>query len=345
MYCSADGIQIFQDDPLEWRPSTFKLKGWTDTVTGYLYEANKLSRCLWENRRLMDHDYSWEVTVNIEAILTPKQITETWTKVCRKFRKHGVVAFWVREPSLSNHCSYHLIIKNNISREELVAAIEDSMPSRAKLPYHKHIERIKSQWHYVRYITKAKTAGFVDGRQVQDKYQSKRLLFASKLGLCKQGRIGDFWEKPPSEIWQGICDKEARIAKGLEQNGIRDLVNHVHSWMPGVSERMIERQLGYHAESEAVKRWAAELEKDPWSTADNGELLTRNEPKVSESSGSGQQPKESESTQTRPDTGHLPFSGFATVIHWLWNIFVGGLLGQRSGKFDEDPAPVWLHPP
>ena len=148
MYCSTEITQIFQDEPLEWRPSSFKLKGWTDTVTGYLYEANKLSRCLWENRRLMNHDYTWEVTINIEVELSPTEIKTTWTKICRGLRRKGVVALWVREPSPSNHCNYHLIVRNRIDKDDLESAIEHAMPSRTSVPHHKHVQSVQSQWFY-----------------------------------------------------------------------------------------------------------------------------------------------------------------------------------------------------
>ena len=34
MYYSTRIDQLFQDDPLGWKPSSFKLKGWTETIVG-----------------------------------------------------------------------------------------------------------------------------------------------------------------------------------------------------------------------------------------------------------------------------------------------------------------------
>ncbi len=189
MYCSAAVPKIFQEEPLEWRPSSFTLKSWTDTIAGYLYEAKKLSMCLWHNRRLMQDEYTWEVTINFEKELSPVDINDRWTKITRKLRESGIVALWVREPSRDNRCHHHLLLKNQITETELRRIVRESLPSRSELPTHTHIERIRNQWKYVWYITKAKIRTVVDGKEVKDKHRSKRLLFAPKLGLseCRAG--------------------------------------------------------------------------------------------------------------------------------------------------------------
>ena len=235
-----------------------------------------MSRCLWENRRMMGHDYTWEITINIEKELSPAQIKETWTNVCRRLRRQGIIALWVREPSRSNHCNYHLIVRNRINQSVLEAAIKYAMPSREHLPYHKHVQTVQSQWYYCRYITKAKTHGTIDGRHVDDKYSDKRILFAPKLGLQKIGTIGAFWELPRKQIWQAVIDTEKRIADGLEKPNIRRLVDHVHSWMPGESRETLERSIGFYAESAAIKDWANSLSESLMNTEDH-EVIASND--------------------------------------------------------------------
>jgi hypothetical protein len=256
MYDSSQIIQIYQDDPPEWRKQSFRLKGWTDTISGYEHEADKLSRCILRNRKLMGRNYTWAVAINIEKELSPADITSVWTKVCRKLREKGIVALWVREPSRSNRCNYHLVVKNDITRVALGDAFEKSMPDRSELPYHKHIRPIDSQYHYARYITKAKTRGYVRGRQVADKYGNKRLLFQPRLNLRKYDRIGDFWVKPKSRLWQDIIDIEKQIAEGLEKPNIKRLAKYVYEMLGEyVPLHKIERSYGYSADTPAIKDW------------------------------------------------------------------------------------------
>lgn len=245
MYNSTPTVKIYQDDPLDWKQSPHKLKSWTETVVGYQNEAQKLSRCILENRKLMGRDYPWDVSINIEVELLPSEIKTLWSKVCRKMRQQGIEALWVREPSKSNHCNYHLIVKNEMPKTKLAAIIETAMPSRDEFPWHKHIDRIRSQFHYPRYITKARTKGVVNGKVVWDKYRDKRLLFKPKLGLQKAGTIGKFWEMPKEAIWQAVKDKEQRIADGLDMPNIRRYAKHVHDLLGGtVPIKKIQRSYG-----------------------------------------------------------------------------------------------------
>lgn len=277
MYCSAVEPKIFQDEPLEWRPSSFPLKGWTDTEAGYLYEADKLSRCIWENRKLMGRGYTWEVSINIEKEMPFSEIGKQWSAVCLSLKRRGIVALWVREPSRQNHCNYHLIIKNEISRRDLEDAIEGAVPPRSELPYHKHIGRIASQWHYIRYMTKAKTGGYVNGRFVSDKYRKKRLLFIQGPRLWKSFHIGDFWEKPRDDIWDEIKDREKKIAEGLERPLIRQLCEHVYEMCGGaVSRKRIERSFGYSADTSTIREWAETVDQGDHQWSVDNEQLDRN---------------------------------------------------------------------
>ena len=58
-YNSADDDKIYQTNPRFRKPSKFQPKGWTDTVEGYINEANRLARCIIRNRTQMDRPYAW----------------------------------------------------------------------------------------------------------------------------------------------------------------------------------------------------------------------------------------------------------------------------------------------
>jgi hypothetical protein len=253
---------LHQTDPPYTKPSIFRAKGWTDCVAGYIREARKLVTCILRNEALMLHPYHWHVTINYESVQTPAEIKTCWTKVCKKLKKSGVVALWVREVNRSNRVHYHLIVSNQIRKEALDQAVEDAMPPREVIPWHKRLQRIKQgeTWQLAHYITKAQIAGYVDGRRVVDYYATKRLLFKPKLGLVKYRTIGDFWVKRKAAIWQVIKDKEKRIAEGLEKPGMPELVVYIYELLDQTLPLYkIERAFGYHAESEPVQRWIVQL--------------------------------------------------------------------------------------
>ena len=251
---------IYQQNPIYYVKQTFKPKSWTETVVGYINEANELSQCILRNRRLMRRGYAWFVTINIEAVLTPEEITALWTKAKRKLEARGVIAIWVREPSRSNHCNYHLIVREGMTKAQLEQVIEDSLPPRREIAYHKQVERVKDQFSLPYYITKGKMRGTVDGHVVPDGYADKRLLFKPNLGLRKYGTIGPFWVKPRKQLWEEIKALEKKIAEGLGQAGMPSLVRHFHEMFgETVPLRKIERSLGAHADSKSVQDWLDHL--------------------------------------------------------------------------------------
>ena len=227
MYDSYRIVQIFQDEPLDYKPSHFKLKGWTETIVGFIHEASKLSQCIVKNNRLMKRNYTWAVSNNIEQELSPHDIKEVWKKVCRKLKAKGVVALWVREPSRHNRCNYHLLVKSQITNFALAKAIEESMPTRSELPWHKQVEPVKSQWYWPRYICKAKTratstvAGWATNTErnvccssrISDYESVGRLVISGRNPRKKSGRLSSTkrsglpkgWRNPKSGSWLIMC--------------------------------------------------------------------------------------------------------------------------------------------
>lgn len=228
-YGSDDDGKIFQTKPTFHKPSQFKAKGWTDTVEGYINEAKKLTMCLLRNRRNMKRPYTWTVHLNINEVISPAEVSATWSSFCRNFRRRGMVCLWVREPNKLNKVHYHLVIKNITTRHDLEDAIEASMPPRSQVKWRKKIEPIQNEWRYLHYITKAKIAGRVKGKMVADMHRRKRRLFKPKLGIGKYGTVGKFWEggKSKKKLWAEIQAVEKKIAEGLANPDVVKLVDHV----------------------------------------------------------------------------------------------------------------------
>ena len=232
-------------------------------MEGYLYEAKKLTRCILDNRKLMNRPYSWFVTIYVWQVLTPKEITEVWTKACRSLRLQGIAAIWVREPTRNNKCHYHLLISNPIERNTLAKLIESAMPKRKELGWHKRIQPVTNEWRLAHYITKAKIKGTKKGRPVADKYASKRLLFKAGLNIKKYGTIGKFWVRSKKRLWDEVKAREARIAHGLEDYRIRLLVPHAFELLgPSLTPKDVERRLGLHAHDPGIQAWANRLFPD-----------------------------------------------------------------------------------
>lgn len=253
---------LFQTDPPYSRPSRHKPKGWTETVAGYIREAKKLKTQILLNERLAGQPYTWHLTIAFETVLSPSEVKAHRTAAFEALGRIGVVAVWVMEVSRQNHVHFHLVLRNRTSEAALRRAVENAMPSREVVPWHAHPKRIKpgGSWQLAHYVTKAKIAGFVDGRPVADRYRRKRVLFRPKLGLQKTGKIGPFWVRSKKALWQAVRDKEQRIAVGLDRPHVRDLARRVHEMLDGtVAVNRLERSFGYHAGSEAVRRLIGQL--------------------------------------------------------------------------------------
>src|SRR5262249_12306352 len=144
--------------------------------------------------------------INFEAEKPLTEIKTRWSKACRKLKKTGVIALWVIEVSRSNRVHFHLIVSSVITKAALDEAIKEAMPSREVVRWHHRVQRIRQNemWQLAHYICKAKVAGYVNGRLVDDYYAAKRVLFKPKLGVRKHGTIGKFWIKPKAAIWKDI---------------------------------------------------------------------------------------------------------------------------------------------
>lgn len=170
---------MYQKKPIFRKPSQFRPKGSTETVEGYLSEARQPTRCILDDRRIMKKAYSWHLTINVEVVQTPKQITDLWTTACRNLRRMGIVALWVREPTRSGKVRYHLILKSMLPEKDVRRIVGESMPDLAKPTpkgkrsgWHMKLQPVTDDWQLAHYVTKAKIAGFVNGKKVEEFYRT-----------------------------------------------------------------------------------------------------------------------------------------------------------------------------
>jgi hypothetical protein len=262
MYCSNPDEEIFQRKPVFSKPSTFRPKSWCDTTEGYLHEAKKLTTLLIRNRKLMGVPYRWFLTIYVDFHQSPQEVSAWWTKATRNLKAKRLNALWVREPTRSNKVHYHLLVRNNISKADLTAIVEESLPSRKLGRWHKNIKPVgTNDWRLLHYITKAKLAGKTKkGAVITDLYAKKRMLFKKKLGIRKVGTIGKFWAQKKSALWKQIVEKEKKIADGLSRPNVKRLARHAHEFIEGaVPLKQIERNFGYYSDSLGVKSWIDRL--------------------------------------------------------------------------------------
>ena len=90
MYCSIPDDKIFQQKPLWTKSSNFKLKSWTETVQGYLNEAQNLTTCLAHNRELTRRRYTWFLTIYVDVVMQPKAINDWWKKAARNLTNNSL---------------------------------------------------------------------------------------------------------------------------------------------------------------------------------------------------------------------------------------------------------------
>ena len=233
---------IYQLDPPITNGSNYKLKTWTDTSDGYIYEAKNLTYCLLENKKLIGKRYSWFVTINFHHTMTLKKIKafykENWADNCRKLQKKGLIAFWVIEVSKENKIHFHLIVLSNHTEKELDQIFEDCLPNRKFIGgWHKKIQQIdEDDFWLMHYVSKAKlTITTKKGEIIEDIYKNKRLLFKKRLGIKKHGSIGEFWFKPIKKILKNQRLKETKIAYGKNDIDVMCYRDYIYEGVIGGS--------------------------------------------------------------------------------------------------------------
>jgi hypothetical protein len=218
------------------------------TTDGAKYEADKLSRCVaWSSRYYFKEEFTYFASINITQYLSGEQLKEMWPRVRRRLGDKGVIALWVLEISRrTNHFNYHFLVRSQTPKlKELLKFAFQQVKTNIKVEDYDP----KEGRCCVRYMTKAKTPKYCDGRLISpDRWARKRVLFRQELGLHKYGYIGDFWPVGMNKdsIWREIQQHERRIKDGLLAPGAEDYAEELHDLMGGYySLKKIRRSVGY----------------------------------------------------------------------------------------------------
>ena len=265
-YYSFNNPILFQKKPVFQTNSKFFPKSWTASITSYLYMANKLRSCLWQNLQISTKSYRWFLTVYFWREMTAKEIVDLWAKISRKLNQKGIVAFWIREPTKTNKVHYHLLVVNNISQKDLEKIVEESFPLRSSVGgWHKKIEPITNAWNLLGYLVKAKIPGTVKGKSVIDRYGKKRILFQPNTGIRKHGVIGNFWVLPMEKLWKRIQEKEKKIGNALaDPKALKfgtELYRQLLFSLPKMSEKRALRTFALTVDHLEPQQWIQTFEK------------------------------------------------------------------------------------
>jgi hypothetical protein len=232
---------IFQANAPHWRHSSFRLDGWTDTITGFMYEARKQRVLLLKNT-----PYHWHATVNWEQNQSPAEIASTWKTFARTMSRYGVIGYRVIEITTDgtgnplNRVHYHILIKSNQTKAELERVI-DKAARATKIPYHKQVEQPRNQYAIITYILKI---------------NDTPLLFAKGMPFRKIATIGKFWATSKTDTWRQVQEQERVIGEAFERIEIRRLYNHLKGMLPA---NELRRWIGLNANEPHIAQWASKV--------------------------------------------------------------------------------------
>jgi hypothetical protein len=229
------------------RPAGYTEDGWY-TLDGYIYEADKLARCVaWARRYYFKDEFTVFASINFNEDLTAHQMKGLWSKVCRYLKNNKVVALYVCEVSRhTNRFNYHLLLRSPTPNlKALLKFATKGVKTNIKPePYDPREGRFA-----VRYMTKAKTAKYDNGFLVsKDRWARKRVLLRQELKIRKYGTIGDFWPQGINKnaLWDEIKAHERKITEGLQQPGAEEYARELYELVQGYfSLNRIRRSVGF----------------------------------------------------------------------------------------------------
>jgi len=248
MIDSTQPEKIYQLRPKKrLRPFGYTEDGW-HTRDGYLYEADKLSRCVaWARRRYFKDEFTFFASINITEDVAADRMKALWSKACRYLKDNNVVALYVIEASRrSNRFNYHLLVRSNTPNlKALLKFATKDVETNIKVETYNPGEGRFS----VRYMTKAKTPKYKQGELItNDRWARKRVLLRHELKMRKYGTIGEFW--PPGKnkdaLWAEIIAHERKITEGLQEPGAEIYALELHELIQGYfSLNTVRRSVGY----------------------------------------------------------------------------------------------------
>lgn len=245
---STPAPKLFQLRPKKrLRPLHYTEDGW-HTLDGFMYEADKLSRCVqWARRRYFTSEFTSFASINFTEDMTADEMKAVWSKACRYLSNKGVIALYTCEVSRrSNHFNFHLLLRSRTP--DLLALLKHA--TKTTKTNIKVEQYNPGEGRYtVRYMTKAKTAKYKNGEIVsRDRWARKRVLFRQELKLRKYGTIGRFWPvgKSKEGIWKEIVAHERKISEGLQQPGAEKYALELHELIQGFFPlNKVRRSVGY----------------------------------------------------------------------------------------------------
>jgi hypothetical protein len=243
------------------RPLHYTEDGW-HTLDGYLYEADKLARCVqWARRRYFTTEFTSFASINFTQDLTATEMKALWSKVSRSLSGKQVVALYVCEVSRrSNHFNYHLLFRSQTPNlMKLLKTATNGVKTNIKVePYNPGEGRFT-----VRYMTKTRTAKYKDGELVsRDRWAKKRVLLRQELKMRKYGTIGSFWPQGVNKdaIWKEIVAHEKKINDGLQQPGAEEYAQELYELIGGyLSLKKVRRSVGFFG---VPAGWVSRLDDD-----------------------------------------------------------------------------------
>jgi hypothetical protein len=259
---SKPAPRLFQVRPKKrLRPLGYTEDGWY-TLDGYLYESDKLARCVqWARCRYFTSEFTFFVSINIMQDLTAAEMKVVWSKACRYLTGKGVVALYICEVSRrSNRFNYHLLLRSRTPNlTALLKFATKTVATNIKVePYNPGEGRFT-----VRYMVKAKTPKYQNGELVsRDRWARKRVLLIRELKMRKYGFIGPFWPQGMNKeiIWKEIIAHEKKISEGLQQPGAEEYALELHELIGGYFPlNRVRRSVGFFG---VPAGWVPKLDDD-----------------------------------------------------------------------------------
>lgn len=243
------------------RPLHYTEDGW-HTLDGFLYESDKLARCVqWARRRYFPSEFTFFVSINIMQDVTAAEMKAAWSKACRYLTGKGVVALYTCEVSRrSNRFNYHMLLRSRTPNlSALLKFATKTVETNIKVE-----EYNPGEGRYtVRYMAKAKTAKYKNGEIVsRDRWARKRVLLCQELKMRRYGTIGPFWPTGMNkeDIWNEIKAQEKKISEGLQQPGAEEYALELHELIGGYYPlNRVRRSVGLFG---VPAHWVPKLDDD-----------------------------------------------------------------------------------
>ena len=257
----------YQITPIQRKRSiNYRETGWK-TIDGYLYEADKLARCIdYARKNYFHEEFTFFVSLSILNDLSGEQMKDRWKAICRRLKRRGVIAVYITEVGKeTNRFNFHLILRNKgeLGVQGLKTLIKDAA---CDLTTNINVKAYdgKQNYYALRYITKAKTPKYVEGHLVSnDRWKSKRALFNSTTKLRKYGVIGKFWPQKINKkiIWSQIIANEKRIKEGLSHPLADAYAHEIFELIGGYySLQKVKRSVGYYGVPDGWIPWEIECQ-------------------------------------------------------------------------------------